>query len=450
MTRSIVLLPLLIFSFGFAQPDEEMRKSGSQRFSPISFEAIPLWSEDTSSVALLVFYRIHPEFFFFAKSDMTQRERYEAKGELVFEVFDEQDAAITREIRPLLIERNSLPDERSPFSKEITGMISFKLKKGFYKIVVEAKDIESGNSFINRDTKIDTRSSASGFTVSAVVFIEPPASDIVSRTPRTYAPLNRGGKVLLGQPGACLFQVLSPDTGTGIQVSWSITGRGEMEEESLQEYHGERFDQTFGTPTTPEHPDHPFISIQGNSKHSRMIVVPLPFERLEAGRYKLSLSVVQGSLKSVNDVAFEVLWPQKPHSLFDLRLAIEALRHIATEAELDSMTSLSSSDALKAFKAFWWKRNPDTTRAYNPAMAEYYRRVDETNKRFSSSGEMDGYRTDRGRIFILFGSPTFTNRLLKPNSAPTEIWTYEKLKRRFTFTDQRKTGNYLLTKMENY
>ena len=125
-------------------------------------------------------------------------------------------------------------------------------------------------------------------------------------------------------------------------------------------------------------------------------------------------------------------------------------RHIATDAELDSMMAFSSSKSMKAFRAFWQRHNPDTTRAFNPAMAEYYRRVDETIKRFSSANETDGFRTDRGRIYILFGSPSITNRLLKPNSAPTEIWKYEKLKRRFIFTDQRKTGNYILNKMENF
>jgi GWxTD domain-containing protein len=129
---------------------------------------------------------------------------------------------------------------------------------------------------------------------------------------------------------------------------------------------------------------------------------------------------------------------------------VDALRYIATEDELENMKAFSSSKSMTAFREFWRKRSPDTTRAFNPTMTEYYRRVDETIKRFSSTNETDGFRTDRGRIFILFGSPSITNRMLKPNSAPTEIWTYQNIKRRFTFTDQRKTGNYILIKMENY
>jgi GWxTD domain-containing protein len=181
-----------------------------------------------------------------------------------------------------------------------------------------------------------------------------------------------------------------------------------------------------------------------------MVYIPIPIEQLETGKYQITIAVTQGSLKSTKDFYFNIIWPLKPFSLSNFKLAVDALRHIVTEEELDSMTAFSSSKSMKAFRAFWHRRNPDTTRAFNPPMAEYYRRVDETIKRFSSSNEIDGYRTDRGRIFILFGSPSITNRLLKPNSAPTEIWTYEKLKRRFTFTDPRKAGNYILTKMENY
>ena len=178
--------------------------------------------------------------------------------------------------------------------------------------------------------------------------------------------------------------------------------------------------------------------------------IPIPTDRLEMGSYQMTLTVTQGSLKSTKDFSFNIIWPLKPHSLSDFKLAVDALRHIATEEELDSMNAFSSSKSMNAFRIFWQKRSPDTTRAFNPAMAEYYRRTDESIKRFSSANESDGYRTDRGRIFILFGSPSITNRLLKPNSAPTEIWTYEKLKQRFIFTDQRKTGNFILIKMENY
>ena len=57
----------------------------------------------------------------------------------MFEVFDEKDIALTREYRPFLIERNSLQEEGTPFTKEITGTLSFTLKKGFIKLLQRRK-----------------------------------------------------------------------------------------------------------------------------------------------------------------------------------------------------------------------------------------------------------------------------------------------------------------------
>jgi hypothetical protein len=82
-------------------------------------------------------------------------------------------------------------------------------------------------------------------------------------------------------------------------------------------------------------------------------------------------------------------------------------------------------------------------------MAEYYYRVDDALRRFSTSRENDGYKTDRGRIYILYGPPQKSERSLQPNSAPTEIWTYDRLHRRFIFIDTEKNGNYVLSQSEN-
>lgn len=450
MTRIFFLLSIFFYTISFAQFDEDRHRPAPNPFNPITLEAVPYLNEDTTSVELVIFYRINPELFFFAKISDAQHETYEAKGELVFEIFDEKDISIARNFQSLRIERNSIPVEGVPFSDEIQGAITFKLKKGMYKIVLETRDSESGKSFINRDTKIDTRTHSPGLNISSVIFVEPISSDTFLNTQKDFSTINRGGDVIIGQAGGCLLQVTSPDTNTDIQLLWKVNGKNEPDQDNLQELQGEKFSLQNGTPIILEKPKRVSISIKRDSKYSRLIFIPIPIERLETGKYQMTVTVIQGSLKLTKDFFFNIIWPLKPHSLSDFKLAIDALRHIATEKELDSMTAFSSSKSMKAFRAFWHKRSPDTTRAFNPSMAEYYRRVDEAIKRFSSENETDGYRTDRGRIYILFGSPTITNRLLKPNSAPTEIWTYEKLNRRFTFTDQRKTGNYILIKMENY
>jgi GWxTD domain-containing protein len=448
--KSAFLLFFIFTSPAFSQFSDDNSQKGLHHTHPVSFETIPYWSEDTTSIELAVFYRIHSDFFFFSKVHNSQNEVYEAKGELVFEVSDEKNNAITREFRPILIERNSIPEEGMPLSEEIHGVISFKLKKGLYHIVIEAKDIESNKSYINRDTKIDAREAFSGISLSSIIFVGSPSQDTIANCQPLYVPLNFGGNVLLGQTGGCFLQMISSDSITDVHLSWSITSKDDQDEDTPFEIHGEKIIQEYGTPHVLEKINHGSLSLQRGSKRSRLVFIPVPLERLESGKYTMAITASQGPLKTSKNFSFNVLWPLKPYSLSNFKLAVDAVRHIATDSELDSMTAFSTSKSEKAFRAFWRRRNPDTTRALNPAMAEYYRRVDEALKRYSSANELDGFRTDRGRIYILFGAPSFTNRLLKPNSAPAEIWTYEQLKRRFTFTDQHKTGNYVLLKMENY
>jgi hypothetical protein len=53
-------------------------------------------------------------------------------------------------------------------------------------------------------------------------------------------------------------------------------------------------------------------------------------------------------------------------------------------------------------------------------------------------------RSDRGKIYILYGPPTNIERVLDPSAGFKETWTYEKLKRSFVFVDRARNGIYVL------
>jgi len=451
MTKTIYLLFILFYSISFAQFGKDMKISGPLQLSPIIFEAIPYWIDDTTSIGLIFLYRVNPAFLFFAKTGAAQNEVYEARGELVVEILDDKDAAVAREFKQIYLKRNSLPIEGSSPIEEIQGALTFKLKKGSYKIVVETKDSESGKSFIDRNKKVDANAlSSSMLSIYPLTLVYTTLSNTLSPNIDKFLPMNRGGDFVIGQTGGCLIQVMTPDTSADFQLSWKLRSKDDSDESIMQELHGEQYIPQFGTPVIVEGSKNISFTVKNDSRYSRIIFAPVPLERLETGKYSFTVIVNQHDLKSQKEFSFNVIWPQKPRSLLDFKIAVSALRHIATEEEINQMTVFSSDKSQKAFRDFWRKRNPDTTCAFNPTMAEYYRRVDESIKRFSVGDKPDGYRTDRGRIFILFGSPTIINRLLKPNTAPTEIWTYEKLRQRFTFADQGKTGNYILIKTENF
>jgi GWxTD domain-containing protein len=448
--RYLSFFAILCYSISFAQFDRETIQLDTRAKSPLTLEAVPYLNDDTTTIELIVLYRVSPSFLFFTKANNLQQEYFEAKGELIIEVMDTNNVIVGRDYRPMRILRNSIPAEDAPPSEEIQGIFTFRLKKGPYNITAEAKDNGSGRTFTNRDIKVGTQIlSSSGLYVSPIMFIDPVQFDFSSSSNPIFYPVNHGNNVIIGQAGACMFQMISPDTNTSIQFAWKIQEKDEDQEKNLYKFEGEHYFRLDGKFTVIENLKKLSFEIKKGSVNSRFIFVPVPLERLDAGAYSLIIMMTQGTLKSVKENKFKVIWPLMPFSLADPRLAVDALKLIASEEEIDQMTSFSSDKSRKAFQAFWHKRNPDTTHAYNSTMAEYYRRVDESINRYSTTSERDGYRTDRGRIYILYGAPSIVNRLLKPNSVPSEIWTYEKLNKRFTFRDLKKNGNYILVKTEN-
>lgn len=72
----------------------------------------------------------------------------------------------------------------------------------------------------------------------------------------------------------------------------------------------------------------------------------------------------------------------------------------------------------------------------------YLKRIDEANVKFRSVF-MDGWKSDRGRIYVLYGPPYEVQRFPNsPQTTPYEVWTYSNLKGQggvlFVFSD--KTG----------
>jgi GWxTD domain-containing protein len=182
---------------------------------------------------------------------------------------------------------------------------------------------------------------------------------------------------------------------------------------------------------------------------SAALYVPLPAKRLTPGQYTLTLSVAIGTVRGEQKSHFDVIWPLRPLSLTRFDLAVDALQHIMAPAEFDEIKGESSAKAEEHLRRFWQSRNPDSTRAYNPVMLEYYRRVDEAVRRFSVRNEPNGQKSDRGRILILFGPPSRTDRSLKSGSGTIEVWTYDRLRKRFTFSDPDHSGVYVLIRSED-
>ncbi|MDZ7315055.1 MAG: GWxTD domain-containing protein [candidate division KSB1 bacterium] len=95
---------------------------------------------------------------------------------------------------------------------------------------------------------------------------------------------------------------------------------------------------------------------------------------------------------------------------------------------------------------FWHNKYPQYAVGSNPVREEYYRRYAYANEHFQAF-RIDGWKTDRGRVYMIYGPPDdIERRPNEQNFVPYEIWFYQKLQNgvRFVFGDLEGYRNYRL------
>ena len=125
------------------------------------------------------------------------------------------------------------------------------------------------------------------------------------------------------------------------------------------------------------------------------------------------------------------------------------MAYIATADELTEYRVLSLQGKRRFVLEFWKRRDPDPSTATNEFFQEHARRFNLANDQFSRSLDApdDGWNTDRGRTFILYGAPD--EIIYSPSSIdalPWERWEYRQLEGGsfFIFLDENNLGLYRL------
>jgi len=88
----------------------------------------------------------------------------------------------------------------------------------------------------------------------------------------------------------------------------------------------------------------------------------------------------------------------------DTKWLNEDVRWIITDEERKAFMQLSNEEEREKFiEAFWDRRNPNPDSEDNEFKDEHYRRIEYANEHFAAG--IPGWKTDRGRIYIVFGPP---------------------------------------------
>lgn len=99
--------------------------------------------------------------------------------------------------------------------------------------------------------------------------------------------------------------------------------------------------------------------------------------------------------------------------------------YIITDVEKKTFLALTTDEERDKFiKDFWDLRDPTPGTPENEFKEEHYRRIDYANRYFGLGSGTDGWRTDRGRMYILLGPPQQRAPYRYGQVVPIELWFY--------------------------
>ncbi|MEJ2636643.1 MAG: GWxTD domain-containing protein [Calditrichia bacterium] len=127
-----------------------------------------------------------------------------------------------------------------------------------------------------------------------------------------------------------------------------------------------------------------------------------------------------------------------------LDVALHQMRYIMDADSIGWALKQPYDEKLAYFNRFWKRMDPNQETEKNELLDEYYRRVNFTNESYSNLS-MDGWESDRGRIFIKFGEPDDIERHpFEMSTMPYVVWRYYDLRKIFLFIDRTGFGDYYL------
>jgi GWxTD domain-containing protein len=105
----------------------------------------------------------------------------------------------------------------------------------------------------------------------------------------------------------------------------------------------------------------------------------------------------------------------------------EEVAYIIAPTERDVFQKLQTDRERDLFiEAFWKHRDPTPASPENEFKTEHYRRINYANHFLGREAPQAGWRTDRGRMYIILGEPNDINRMQgKGEIYDCEIWFYQ-------------------------
>jgi len=147
------------------------------------------------------------------------------------------------------------------------------------------------------------------------------------------------------------------------------------------------------------------------------VLVEFVVPKLNRGNYRFSVSVADSTgdeILKARDFGVRSANYPSVKNIYELR---EPLIYIMPEKEYKNLMKIKSPDSIKRAIDFFWLKNIERTNKAKNVLTMYYERVEQANKLFGNWKE--GWKTDMGMVYILFGSPWYVDR-----NIDNMFWSY--------------------------
>ncbi|GAB4288469.1 MAG: hypothetical protein Kow0098_05780 [Ignavibacteriaceae bacterium] len=412
MKRCLLLLTMIFQALAFAQLDELGNITPKDRENGFSIDLLNFAGDQPGKTRVDVFIKAPYDKFQFIKSG----DGFAARYSVTISVYDKfKSKIITEKIWNEEIKTESFNQTISPDNFNLSFK-SFYLLPGDYVFRASLEDKEANREFTSENI-FKVRDLSSGIKISDLMLIA--NRTVVEGNNRIIPNVTRNVAAL--ENGIPFFFELYADKQEDIILEYRITNSEKNIIYSTNE-------------------------IKNLDSGNTRIFYTIKDVELGLGSYILSVIVrnLNSELITQTNKAFFSQWIGVPSSVRDLDLAIEQMVYIASEKELNYIEEAESNEERKKrFLDFWKSKDPNPNNPENEVFEEYFRRVEYANANFSHYD--DGWRSDRGMVYILLGAPNNIDRHpFDYDSKPYEIWQYYDLNREFVFVDETGFGDYKL------
>ena len=191
------------------------------------------------------------------------------------------------------------------------------------------------------------------------------------------------------------------------------------------------------------------------------ILLPIIEDQTEKGFFVHTFKIEKEYLQSINTkIIFElkqsrsvkkieknirIFKPGISGYVKNIESSFRQMKYILTSSERKNAKGKKGKDLENIFLQYWEKRDPTPETSLNELMEEYYIRVNYVNEYFNMSWK-EGWETDFGMIYILFGPPDEIQRsnVNSSNASAYQVWYYNRINKQFVFKDQNGFGDYRL------